>query len=75
MRILSTLKRLATRPPSPWPVLSVYVNTRPVGPQMTTYRPFFKKRMAEELRALQARSPERESLAAVVPKPPGDPRP
>jgi hypothetical protein len=63
MRILSTLKRLAARPPSPWPVLSVYVNTRPVGTQMTTYRPFLKKRMAEELRALKARSPEHESLS------------
>ena len=63
MRILSTLKRLAARPPSPWPVLSVYVNTRPVGAQMTTYRPFLKKRMAEELKALKARSPEHESLA------------
>lgn len=63
MRILSTLKRMAARPPSPWPVLSVYVNTRPVGPQMTTYRPFLKKRMAEELKALNARSPEHESLS------------
>jgi hypothetical protein len=63
MRILSTLKRLAALPPSPWPVLSVYVNTRPVGVQMTTYRPHLKKRMAEELKALKARSPEHESLA------------
>jgi len=63
MRILSTLKRLVARPPSPWPVLSVYVNTRPVGSAMTTYRPFLKKRMAEELKALKARSPEHESLA------------
>lgn len=63
MRILSTLKRLAALPPSPWPVLSVYVNTRPVGVQMTTYRPFLKKRLAEELKALKARSPEHESLA------------
>ena len=63
MRILSTVRRLATRPPSPWPVLSVYVNTRPIGAQMTTYRPFLKKRTAEELRALKARSPEHESLA------------
>ena len=63
MRILSTLERLAARPPSPWPVLSVYVNTRPIGAQMTTYRPFLKKRMAEELKALKARSPEHESLA------------
>lgn len=63
MRILSTLKRLAALPPSPWPVLSVYVNTRPVGVQMTTYRPHLKKRMAEELMALKARSPEHESLA------------
>src|SRR5262245_21321366 len=63
MRILSTLKRLAMRPPSPWPVLSVYVNTRPVGTQIPTYRPYLKKRMAEELRSLKARSPEHESLA------------
>ena len=63
MRILSTLKRLVARPPSPWPVLSVYVNTRPVGSAMTTYRPFLKKRMTEELKALKARSPEHESLA------------
>jgi hypothetical protein len=63
MRILSTLKRLAARPPSPWPVLSVYVNTRPVGAQMTTYRPFLKKRLAEELKTLKSRSPEHESLA------------
>ncbi|MEO6461844.1 MAG: hypothetical protein ABIP29_02100 [Candidatus Eisenbacteria bacterium] len=63
MRILSTLRRLAALPPSPWPVLSVYLNTRPVGPQMTTYRPFLKKRLAEELKALKARSPEHESLA------------
>ena len=63
MRILSTLKRLAALPPSPWPVLSVYVNTRPVGVQMTTYRPHLKKRMAEELKALKVRSPEHESLA------------
>lgn len=66
MRILSTLKRLATRGPSPWPVLSVYVNTRPVGSQMTTYRPFLKKRTAEELKALKTRSPEHESLAVDV---------
>jgi len=63
MRILSTLKRLVARPPSPWPVLSVYVNTRPIGSAMTTYRPFLKKRMTEELKALKARSPEHESLA------------
>lgn len=63
MRILSSLRRLAGRPPSPWPVLSVYVNTRPVGPAMTTYRPFLKKRIAEELALLPARSPEHESLA------------
>jgi hypothetical protein len=44
-------------------VLSVYVNTRPVGPQMLTYRPLLKKRMAEELAAFPQRSPERESLA------------
>ena len=56
MRIQGTLKRLAARPPSPWSVLSVYVNTRPVGAQMTTYRPFLKRRMAEELKALKARS-------------------
>jgi hypothetical protein len=63
MRIANTLKRLAARPRSPWPVLSVYVNTRPVGPQMTTYRTGLKKRMAEELAAFPVRSPERESLA------------
>ncbi len=63
MRIANTLERLATRSPSPWPVLSVYVNTRPVGPQMTTYRPWLKKRMAEELDLYPPRSPERESLA------------
>lgn len=63
MRILSTLKRLAARGPSPWPLLSVYVNTRPVGAQMTTYRPFLKRRMIEELRAFKARSPEHESLS------------
>ena len=63
MRIPSTLKRLAGRPPSPWPVLSVYVNTRPVGSAMTTYRPFLKQRFAEELAQLPARSPEHESLS------------
>ncbi|MGH7725458.1 MAG: hypothetical protein ACREOU_08515 [Candidatus Eiseniibacteriota bacterium] len=63
MRIFNTLKRLAARGPSTWPVLSVYVNTRPVGAQMTTYRPFLKKRMAEELKAFKPRSPEHESLA------------
>lgn len=63
LRILNTLKRLAARGPSPWPVLSVYVNTLPVGPQLTTYRAFFKKRMAEELKAFKPRSPEHESLA------------
>jgi hypothetical protein len=62
MRIRSTLKRLTDRGPSPWPVLSVYVNTRPVGPQMATYRPLLKKRMAEELKALHPRSSEYESL-------------
>ncbi len=63
MRILSTLKRLAARPPSPWCLLSVYVNTRPVGAQMTTYRPLLKRRMTEELKLLKARSPEHESLS------------
>ena len=63
MRIQGTLKRLAARSPSAWPVLSVYVNTRPVVPQMATYRPFFKKRMAEELKVYPSRSPEYESLA------------
>jgi hypothetical protein len=63
MEVFDTLKRLATLGPSPWPVLSVYVNTRPIGPQMATYRPFLKKRMAEELKRLEARSPEHESLA------------
>ena len=63
MRIANTLKRLATRDTAPWPVLSVYVNTRPVGPLMLTYRPLLKKRMAEELAAFPQRSPERESLA------------
>ena len=63
MRIQRTLKRLAARGPSPWPVLSVYVNTRPVGSAMTTYRPFLKKRLTEELKAFKPRSPEHESLA------------
>jgi hypothetical protein len=63
LRIQHTLKRLAARGPSPWPVLSVYVNTRPVGTAMTTYRPFLKKRLAEELKAFKPRSPEHESLA------------
>jgi hypothetical protein len=44
-------------------VVSVYVNTRPVGTAMTTYRPFLKKRLAEELKAFKMRSPEHESLA------------
>jgi hypothetical protein len=43
-------------------VLSVYVNTRPVGTAMTTYRPFLKKRLAEEIKAFKPRSPEHESL-------------
>jgi rubrerythrin len=63
MRILGTVRRLAARPPTPWSVLSVYVNTRPVGAQMTTYRPFLKRRMVEELKALKAHSPEHESLS------------
>jgi rubrerythrin len=56
------LKRLAARGPSPWPVVSVYVNTRPVGTSMTTYRPYLKKRLTEELKAFKQRSPEHESL-------------
>jgi rubrerythrin len=60
--VFDTLKRFAERGPSPWPVLSVYVNTRPIGPQMATYRPYFKKRMAEELKRVGPRSPEHESL-------------
>jgi hypothetical protein len=63
LRIQRTLKRLAARGPSPWPVLSVYVNTRPVGSAMTTYRPFLKKRLTEELKAFKPRSPEHESLS------------
>jgi hypothetical protein len=63
LRIQHTLKRLAARGPSPWPVLSVYVNTRPVGSAMTTYRPFLKKRLTEELKAFKPRSPEHESLS------------
>jgi len=63
MRIVQALRRLATRGSSSWPVLSVYVNTRPVGPQMLTYRPLLKMRMAEELAAFPLRSPDRESLA------------
>jgi hypothetical protein len=43
-------------------VLSVYVNTRPVGTAMTTYRPFLKKRLTEETKAIKPRSPELESL-------------
>jgi peptide subunit release factor 1 (eRF1) len=62
LRIQQTLKRLAARGPSPWPVLSVYVNTRPVGTAMTTYRQFLKKRLSEEIKAFKARSPEHESL-------------
>jgi hypothetical protein len=56
LRIQHTLKRLAARGPSPWPVLSVYVNTRPVGSAMTTYRPFLKKRLTEELKAFAERT-------------------
>lgn len=63
MHVHDTLRRLAARGPSPWPVLSVCVNTRPVGPQMMTYRPYLKKRAGEELGAFLAHSPERESLA------------
>jgi hypothetical protein len=63
MEIFEILKRFSERGPSPWPVLSVYVNTRPIGPQMATYRPYFKKRMAEELKRVAARSPEHESLS------------
>jgi len=63
MRIQQALRRLAARGPSPWPVVSVYVNTRPVGTAMTTYRPFLKKRLAEELKSFKTRSPEHESLS------------
>lgn len=63
LRIQNTLKRLAARGASLWPVLSVYVNTRPVGTAMTTYRPFLKKRLNEEMKAFKARSPEHESLS------------
>lgn len=62
LRIRQTLKRLAASGPSPWPILSVYVNTRPVGTAMTTYRPFLKKRLTEEIKAFKPRSPEHESL-------------
>ena len=62
MHIVEMLRRLADRGPTPWPVLSVYVNTRPVGPQMTTYRPYLKTRASAELQSFLAHTPERESL-------------
>ena len=66
MRIRQMLKRLAARGPSPWPVVSVYVNTHPVGTAMTTYRPFLKKHLTEALKTFKARSPEHESLSVDI---------
>src|SRR5512140_2148996 len=60
--IPALLKRLAQRRPSPWPVVSVYLNTRPVGGGSVTFRPFLKKALGEALLAQPARSPEHESM-------------
>jgi len=56
------LRRLAVRGPSPWPVLSVYVNTCGNAGSAAAYRPFLKKALGEALRAMPARSPEHGSL-------------
>ncbi|MEP7027198.1 MAG: hypothetical protein ABI960_01260 [Candidatus Eisenbacteria bacterium] len=42
------------------------MNTCPVGTAMTTYRPFLKKRLAEELKLWKPRSPEHESLTVDI---------
>ncbi len=60
------LHRLALRAPSPWPFLSVYLNTRALGGGPVTFRPFLKKSFAEAMLALPERSPERESLRVDV---------
>ena len=55
-------RQLAARGPSPWPVLSVYVNLLTPAGEAASYRPQLRKELAEALAALPERSPERESL-------------
>jgi len=60
------LHAMAGRRASPWPVLSVYLNTRPAAGGPITFRPFLKKALAEALAALPERSPEHDSLRVDI---------
>jgi len=55
-------RQLAARGPSPWPVLSAYVNLLTPAGEPAPYRPVLKRELAAALATLPDPSPERESL-------------
>ena len=63
-RLQDTISRLAHLPPSPHPVVSLFVNTRPDGPGRPNYMAFVKKAFTERVRSFPARSEARERLEA-----------
>ncbi|RPJ84421.1 MAG: hypothetical protein EHM13_04380 [Acidobacteria bacterium] len=60
------LARLASFEPTPFPVLSLYLNLQPNDRGRDSYDAFLRKAFDEEMRSFEAGSPERDSFAADV---------
>ena len=62
MTLTDQLDRLAALEPSPYPVVSVYLNTQPGPTGRDQFKAFIRKEFAARGRTYAANSPERESL-------------
>jgi peptide subunit release factor 1 (eRF1) len=60
------MESLATLEPSPFPVISLYLNLTPNQNGREDYHPFIRKVFSERAKALPEQSPERESFDADV---------
>ena len=62
MTLNDQLDRLAAFEPSPYPVISLYLNTQPDGRGRDHYQAFVRKELKARSQTYPARSPEREML-------------
>jgi hypothetical protein len=62
MLLTESLERLAALEPSPFPVISLYLNTQPDQHGRDNFNTFLRKELSDRVNTYPAGSPERESL-------------
>lgn len=62
LQLIDRLDALARLEPTPFPLLSLYLNTEASGSGRPTYDVFLKKELRDRVKTYPERSPERESL-------------